>query len=152
MGGSHIGTGGDRYLMAIRPSEGSRATREALASPTRENIRRYLACTSTTRRWSPTSWWTTSTGPTPGRPPSTRRRKQSVSVPHDYTPELAGIQAPVLLIHGRYDRMVAFRGEASPSSTTSRLARGAPQQLRPLAALREARGVHRPRADLLKGY
>src|SRR4029450_2253707 len=26
MGGSHIGTGGDRYLMANRPSEGSRAT------------------------------------------------------------------------------------------------------------------------------
>src|SRR5712691_901095 len=35
MGGSHIGTGGDRYLMANRPSEGNRATREALASPTR---------------------------------------------------------------------------------------------------------------------
>src|SRR5499426_2625841 len=42
MGGSHIGTGGDRYLMANLPSEGSRATREALANPTRENIRRYL--------------------------------------------------------------------------------------------------------------
>src|SRR6266705_3278591 len=42
MGGSHIGTGGDRYLMANRPSEGSRATREALANPTRENIHRYL--------------------------------------------------------------------------------------------------------------
>src|SRR5437879_1215272 len=42
MGGSHIGTGGDGYLMANRPSEGSRATREALADSTRENIRRYL--------------------------------------------------------------------------------------------------------------
>jgi 2-hydroxy-6-oxonona-2,4-dienedioate hydrolase len=31
-----------------------------------------------------------------------------VSVPHDYTQDLAGIEAPVLLIHGRYDRMVAF--------------------------------------------
>jgi pimeloyl-ACP methyl ester carboxylesterase len=31
-----------------------------------------------------------------------------VSVPHDYTHHLAGIQAPVLLIHGRHDRMVAF--------------------------------------------
>jgi 2-hydroxy-6-oxonona-2,4-dienedioate hydrolase len=31
-----------------------------------------------------------------------------VSLPHDYTQDLAGIQAPVLLIHGRYDRMVAF--------------------------------------------
>ena|SRR5712671_5455266 len=28
MGGSHIGTGGDRYLMANRPSAGSRATRQ----------------------------------------------------------------------------------------------------------------------------
>jgi pimeloyl-ACP methyl ester carboxylesterase len=31
-----------------------------------------------------------------------------VSVPHDYTQNFAGIQAPVLLIHGRYDRMVPF--------------------------------------------
>ena len=31
-------------------------------------------------------------------------RRQSVSPPHDYTPALAGIQAPVLLIHERYDR------------------------------------------------
>ena len=35
-------------------------------------------------------------------------RAQSVSLPHDYTPELAEIKAPVLLIHGRYDRMVPF--------------------------------------------
>jgi 2-hydroxy-6-oxonona-2,4-dienedioate hydrolase len=35
-------------------------------------------------------------------------RRQSVSLPHDYTPDLAGIKAPVLLLHGRYDRMVAF--------------------------------------------
>src|SRR6516164_6417389 len=42
MGGSHIGTGGDRYLMANLPSEGSRATRQALDDPSRENIRHYL--------------------------------------------------------------------------------------------------------------
>jgi 2-hydroxy-6-oxonona-2,4-dienedioate hydrolase len=35
-------------------------------------------------------------------------RRQSVSVSHDYTPDLAGIQAPILLIHGRYDRMMPF--------------------------------------------
>jgi 2-hydroxy-6-oxonona-2,4-dienedioate hydrolase len=34
-------------------------------------------------------------------------RRQSVSLPHASTPDLAGIRAPVLLIHGRYDRMVA---------------------------------------------
>src|ERR1700694_5078492 len=42
MGGSHIGTGGDRYLMANRPSEGSRATSRAIADPSRDNIRHYL--------------------------------------------------------------------------------------------------------------
>ena len=108
MGGSHIGTGGDRYLMANRPSEGSRATREALENPTQENIRRYLRVhidnealvtdelveyIYTAHTWSPAF---------------AEARRQSVSVPHDYTPELANIQAPVLLIHGRYDRMVAF--------------------------------------------
>jgi len=31
-----------------------------------------------------------------------------VNLPHDYTPEVAGIEAPILLIHGRYDRMVPF--------------------------------------------
>ena len=108
MGGSHIGTGGDRYLMANRPSEGMRATREALADPTRENIRRYLRVhlddealvtdelvdyIHHAHTWSPAF---------------DDARRQSVSVPHDYTPELPGIQAPVLLVHGRYDRMVAF--------------------------------------------
>src|SRR6266705_5696484 len=108
MGGSHIGTGGDRYLMANRPSEGSRATREALADPTRENIRRYLRVhiddealvtdelvdyIHTAHTWSSAF---------------EEARQQSVSVPHDYTPDLPNIQVPVLLLHGRYDRMVAF--------------------------------------------
>ena len=107
MGGSHIGTGGDRYLMANRPSEGSRATR-ALDDPSRENIAHYLSVhiddeslvtdelvdyIHRAHTWSPEF---------------IEGRRQSVSVPHDYTPDLAGIQAPVLLIHGRYDRMVAF--------------------------------------------
>src|SRR6266545_656300 len=84
------------------------ASREALATPTRENIRRYLRVhiddealvtdelvdyIHRAHTWSPEF---------------DEARRQSVSVPHDYTPELAGIQAPVLLIHGRYDRMVAF--------------------------------------------
>jgi hypothetical protein len=42
MGGLHIGTGGDRCLLANRLSEGSRATRRALDDPSRENIARYL--------------------------------------------------------------------------------------------------------------
>ena len=31
-----------------------------------------------------------------------------MSLPHDYTPDLTGLQAPLLPIHGRYDRMVPF--------------------------------------------
>ena len=49
MGGSHIGTGGDRYLMANRPSEGNRATRVAMDDPSQENISAICACISTTR-------------------------------------------------------------------------------------------------------
>jgi len=41
-------------------------------------------------------------------PKFTEARRQSVSLPHDYTPDLPGIKAPVLLIHGRYDRIVPF--------------------------------------------
>jgi 2-hydroxy-6-oxonona-2,4-dienedioate hydrolase len=108
MGGSHIGTGGDRYLMANRPSEGNRATGQAQADPSKENIRRYLRVhiddeslvtdelvdyIHHAHTWSPEF---------------IAARKQSVSLPHDYSPDLAGIKAPVLLIHGRYDRMVAF--------------------------------------------
>lgn len=108
MGGSHIGTGGDRYLMANRPSEGSRATQRAIADPSRDNIANYLRVhiddTSLVtdelidyihhaHTWSPEFM---------------AARAQSVSLPHDYTPDLPDITAPVLLIHGRYDRMVPF--------------------------------------------
>jgi hypothetical protein len=70
-------------------------------------------------------------------------RRQSVSVPHDYTQDLAGTQAPVLLIHGRYDRMVAFEGRHRDPQSHCRRAPRAAQQLRALAALREAGRVGR---------
>ncbi len=94
--------------MANRPSEGSRATQQAIADPSAENIRRYLRVhiddaslvtdelvdyIHRAHTWSPEF---------------IVARAQSVSLPHDYTPDLAGIRAPVLLIHGRYDRMVPF--------------------------------------------
>ena len=108
MGGSHIGTGGDRYLMANRPSEGSRATRQALDDPSRKNIAHYLRVhiddeslvtdelvdyIHRAHTWSQEF---------------IEARRQSVSLPHDYTQDLAGTRAPVLLIHGRYNRMVPF--------------------------------------------
>ena len=70
----------------------------------------------------------------------------------DYTQDLAGTQAPVLLIHGRYDRMVPF---AVGIAINNHLAPRAAEQLRPLAAVREAGRVDRvgPRipAGLLGG-
>jgi hypothetical protein len=41
-----------------------------------------------------TSWWTTSTGPHAWSPEFIEARRQSVSLPHDYTQDLAQIQAP----------------------------------------------------------
>ena len=40
--------------------------------------------------------------------PPNGARRQSVNLPHDCAPDLAGIEAPVLSIPGRYDRMVPF--------------------------------------------
>src|SRR5262249_53726512 len=88
MGGSHIGTGGDRYLLAKRPAEGSRAPRRALDDPRRDKIQDYLKVhiddeslvtdelvdyIHHAHTWSPEF---------------IEARRQSVSLPHDYTPDL----------------------------------------------------------------
>ena len=90
------------------PLGGQPGHARALDDPSRDNIRRYLSVhiddeslvtdelvdyIHRAHTWSPEF---------------IEARRQSVSLPHDYTPDLAGIQAPVLLIHGRYDRMVPF--------------------------------------------
>jgi 2-hydroxy-6-oxonona-2,4-dienedioate hydrolase len=73
MGGSHIGTGGDRYLLANRPSEGSRATRRALDDPSRENITHYLRVHIDDESLVSDELVDYISGPTPGRPSSSRR-------------------------------------------------------------------------------
>jgi 2-hydroxy-6-oxonona-2,4-dienedioate hydrolase len=108
MGGSHIGTGCDRYLMANRPWEGSRATRRALDDPSRENIAHYLRA-----HIDDESLVTDELVDYIHRGHTWSREfidagRQSVSLPHDYTPDLPSVQASVLLIHERYDRMVPF--------------------------------------------
>jgi hypothetical protein len=155
MGGSHIGAGGDRDLMANRPSEGSRATRQTLDDPSRENIRRYLRVhiddeslvtdelvdyIHRAHNWPPEF---------------IEARRQSASVPHDYTQDLAGIQAPVLLIHGPLRPDGGLRGQHRDPEPHCRLAPRASQQLRALAAVREAGRVGcasaRVPAGLLRG-
>src|SRR2546425_2990944 len=92
MGGSHIGTGGDRYLMANRPSEGSRATRQAVDDPSRENIAHYLRV-----RIDDESLVTDELVDYIHRAHTWAQefieaRRQSASLPHDYTPDRARIQ------------------------------------------------------------
>src|SRR5947199_3568244 len=89
MGGSHIGTGGDRYLMANRPSEGSRATRQALDDPSRENIRYYLRVHIDDENLVTDELMDYIHRAHTWSPEFIEARPQSVSVPHDYTPELA---------------------------------------------------------------
>jgi hypothetical protein len=100
-------------------------------------------------------------------PEFTEARRQSVRLPHDYTPDLAGIKAAVLLIHGRYDRMVPFEvsiailNHVSDSrlSCSTIAAIGRPSRNRPsgahrsspsFGAIERARRAHnpdRPRAE-----
>ena len=152
MGGSHIGTGGDRYLMANRPSEGSRATQQAIADPSRENIRRYLRVhiddeslvtdelvdyIHHAHTWSPEF---------------TGRARQSVSLPHDYTPDLAEHQGAGAADPRALRPDGAVRGLDRDPEPHRQLAPRAAQQLRPLAALREAAGMDCAGSGVPAGY
>ncbi len=99
MGGSHIGTGGDRYLMANRPLGGSRGIPQARDAPSRHYLRIHVddqsLVTDELMNHRAHTW----------SPEFMEARRQSVSLPHDYT---QGTQAPVVLIQGRYDWMVPF--------------------------------------------
>jgi pimeloyl-ACP methyl ester carboxylesterase len=108
MGGSHIGTGGDRYLMANRPSEGSRATQEVIENPTRENVRRYLRVHLDDAALVTDELVEYIYQNHTGHPDHAEARQKSVSISYDHGPAVATIKVPTLIIWGRYDRMCAF--------------------------------------------
>ena len=107
-GACHIATGGDRYLMANRPSEGSRATQEVHANPTLENVRRYLRVHLDDEALVTDDLVAYIHQVHTGRPDHEEARRKSVSVYYDHGPGVAAIQAPTLIIWGRYDRMCSF--------------------------------------------
>jgi 2-hydroxy-6-oxonona-2,4-dienedioate hydrolase len=107
-GACHIVTGGDQYLMANRPSEGSRATREVIDHPTRENVRRYLRVHLDDEALVTDELVEYIYQNHTGHPEHEAARQQSVSVEYDHGPSVATITAPTLIIWGRYDRMCAF--------------------------------------------
>jgi 2-hydroxy-6-oxonona-2,4-dienedioate hydrolase len=107
-GACHIVTGGDQYLMANRPSEGSRATREVIENPTRENVRRYLRVHLDDAALVTDELVEYIYQNHTGHPEHEAARQQSVSVEYDHGPSVVTITAPTLIIWGRYDRMCAF--------------------------------------------
>jgi pimeloyl-ACP methyl ester carboxylesterase len=107
-GAYHLVTGGDQYLMANRPSEGSRATREVMDHPTRDNVRRYLRVHLDDEALVTNELVDYIYQNHTGHPEHEAARQQSVSVEYDHGPSVATLTAPTLIIWGRYDRMCAF--------------------------------------------
>jgi pimeloyl-ACP methyl ester carboxylesterase len=107
VGGSHASTGGDPYIIANFPSEGSLSTRETSANPTRENFVRYLK----------THIFDQDLATDPelldyvmgvynGAGEHRAASAKSVGVPHSNLGFLSEIKVPVKVVHGRFDRMV----------------------------------------------
>jgi pimeloyl-ACP methyl ester carboxylesterase len=107
LGGSHASTGGDPYIVANFPSEGSLAAREAYADGSRENLTRYLkthihdqdmATDPELVDYAYNLW--------NGNPDHVKAQQASKSVNHSNLGLLEGIKVPVKVVHGRFDRMV----------------------------------------------
>ena len=107
LGGSHASTGGDPYIVANFPSEGSRSTRETYDNPTREQFIRYLKVHLFDEEMATDpelvdyvhQHWTSAKE-------HDEARRRSVSVRHSNLGLLDQINAPVKIVHGRFDRMV----------------------------------------------
>jgi pimeloyl-ACP methyl ester carboxylesterase len=107
-GACHIKTGGDLYLMGNRPSEGSRATNDVIADPTRKNVHRYLRVHIDDQTLVTDDLIDYIHQNYTGHPDHVAANAASVSVPYDHGVDLPNIKAPSLIIWGRYDRMCVF--------------------------------------------
>jgi len=107
LGGSHASTGGDPYIIANFPSEGSKATQETYADPSREQFIRYLKAHLYDEAMATDpelvdyvySTWTNAKA-------HQEAQGKSISVSHSNLGLLPGIKVPVRIVHGRFDRMV----------------------------------------------
>lgn len=107
LGGSHASTGGDPYIIANFPSEGSKAARETYADPSRENFIRYLKAHVHDEAVASDpelvdyvyNHWNNATA-------HREAQARSFSVAHSNLGLLAEIKVPVRIVHGRFDRMV----------------------------------------------
>ena len=105
-GACHASTGGDPYMLSNRPPELIRVGRNAFNNPSHETFREYLEVnfydsalvTDELVDYLYQNFIT--------HPEHVEARTNSVSVRHSNMADLPQIQAPVLIIHGRDDRMV----------------------------------------------
>ncbi len=107
VGGSHASTGGDPYIIANFPSEGSLSTRETSADPSRENFVRYLKTHIYDQELATDPELVDYVmGVYNGAASHREANAQSIGVPHSNLAFLSDIKVPVKVVHGRFDRMV----------------------------------------------
>jgi pimeloyl-ACP methyl ester carboxylesterase len=107
VGGSHASTGGDPYIIANFPSEGSLSVRETQENPTRENFVRYLKTHIYDQELaSDPELLEYVTGVFNGADDHREANRKSTVVPHSNLGSLSGITVPVKIVQGRFDRMV----------------------------------------------
>ncbi len=106
IGGCHASSHGDPYIIANQPSELSRVSREFVDEPTLKNMRRYMESTLYKRSLVTDELVQYMYDLYTSHPDHTEVRKRSVHVAHSNMADLPKIPAPLLIIHGRYDRMV----------------------------------------------
>ena len=106
IGGSHASTGGDPYLIANRPSEGSKSNRATNEDPSRENIRRNMLIHFDNPALVTDELVEYMHRNANGHPDHLEARRKSTTVTHSNLADLPKIGSPLLIIHGRYDRMV----------------------------------------------
>lgn len=106
VGACHASTGGDPYMLSNRPPELSRVGRKAFANPSLESFREYFEVNFFDPALVTDELVDYHYRNFIDHPEHIEARRMSVSVSHSNMADLPQITAPVLIIHGRYDRMV----------------------------------------------
>jgi 2-hydroxy-6-oxonona-2,4-dienedioate hydrolase len=109
IGACHASTGGDPYLLAPFPSEASIAYRDLLAAPDDTGVLfRLLRSLVYDEKLVTDDFVAEVAAFRAAHADHADAVRQSVSVPHSNVTSLAALAMPVLVIHGRFDRMVPF--------------------------------------------
>jgi pimeloyl-ACP methyl ester carboxylesterase len=111
IGACEASTGGDPYLLAPWPSEVARLAQECQSLPAdEERIRRFLAAMVYDERALPEGLAGQMYNWRLDQPEHADAWSRSTSVPAGNLSKLAAIRQDVLIIHGRFDRMVPLEG------------------------------------------